>query len=215
MEEEHRHWATTAYLTQPISAYESLSNKDSSDSLAIPWPADVVAYYQQTFFGEHSTLNRAHQVIPVSSVASVVQKVRNKLLEFALELQGEVGNAEPTPANISPAKVEGMVTNIILGGQTNVFGGAVHGDIIQGVNQTVVKGDFASLSKALEGIGVPTSELPELQAALNEDAKQQDVTSIGAKATEWIAKAAKGGLKVAGKVAEQVMVAAVRAYLGI
>lgn len=215
LKEQHREFADTAYYMQPIAAYEQSAQADTG-TFQVAWPANIVALYQDKFFpDDQMALNRAHQVIPKTAITGLVSTVRNKLLEFALELQGEVGDAEPSPSNISSAKVEGMVTNIILGGQTNVFGGSVHGDIIQGVNQTVVKGDFASLSQALERIGVPTNELGQLQAALNEDGPRQDASSIGAKTNEWITKVTKGGLRVAGKVAEQVVVAAVRTYIGI
>ena len=107
-----------------------------------------------------------------------------------------------------------MVTNIILGGQ-NLFAGNVHGDVIQGTNQTVVKGDFSSLEKALVRVGVPAIELGALRVAFDEDTKQGDAKTIGAKVTAWLAKAGKGALNVSAEVAEQVMAETIRAYLGI
>lgn len=215
LEKQHREWADTAFFKQGIAAYEELS-KENVGALQVPWPANIVALYQRSFYKDGDwALNRAHQIIPKTAMTALVSTVRNKLLEFALELQGEVGDAEPSPATISPAKVEGMVINIILGGQNNLSSGSVHGDFFQGVNQTVVKGDFASLETALLKIGLQPGELTALRAALDEDAKQEDGKSIGARATAWLKQAGKGALKVSGAVAEQVMAEAIRAYLGI
>jgi len=38
-----------------------------------------------------------------------------------------------------------------------VYGGSIGGDVNQGIGQTVIKGDFNSLSKALAEIGIPES----------------------------------------------------------
>jgi hypothetical protein len=69
LSEEHREWATTAYLRQGIATYEHLvgDDDDGKGGLQIPWPAGLVARYQESFF-EGFVLNRAWQDIPRSSV---------------------------------------------------------------------------------------------------------------------------------------------------
>ena len=211
MDEEHRHWATTARLAQPISGYETLADK-GSDTLAIAWPADLVSYYQERFF-EGRVLNRAHQVIPVSSLKGIIDKVRSRLLLFALELRNELGETEPTPQNPPPAVVENQVTQIIFG-QINVSGGGtISGDINQAVNQTIIKGDFASVSNVLSEIGIPQNRHAGLKAAIEEDGKK-----IGPKTDGWIKSTlkslGKGVLKVGETMATEVITGAVTAYLG-
>lgn len=215
LEKEHQHWATTAHMAQPISAYEGLAKSDS-DSLVIQWPADLVGYYERVFEGH--ALNRAHQVIPRASIGGMVDKVRNKLLEFALELRNDIGSSEPTPQNPPPAVVEHHVTNIIFGGQTNVSGGSISGDVIQGVNQNVIKGDFATLSGALKQIGFTDASLADLKTALDDDAKEEQKAGIGPKVAGWIKSAvaglANGTLKVSSEVATKVATTAILTFLG-
>ena len=58
LKEEHRHFAERAQLRQPIVAYESVS---ADETRVIPWPANLVAFYQGKFFNGDMALNRAWQ----------------------------------------------------------------------------------------------------------------------------------------------------------
>lgn len=221
MAPEHRHWATTAEMREPIAAYEALKAKtNQKGSLVVPWPGDLVVLYQRTWFsGQGFTLNRAHQVISTGAVVSLVDTIRTKLLDFCLELRRDIGTAEPTPQNPPPAVVEHHVTNIIFGGQTNVSGGSIGGDVIQGVNQNVVKGDFATLSGALKQIGFTDSSLGALKTALDEDAAAGHKTDIGPKVNGWLKSTvkalSKGTLRVGGDVTKTVVTTAILTFLGI
>jgi hypothetical protein len=219
LKEAHRDWAQTAYLQQPVAAYETTVKDPETKSVQFHWPANLVVLYQHTFFPDQGyTLNRAHQVIPISCLVGLVESVRNRLLQFALEIKNEIGSSDATPTNPPPAEVEKLVVNIIQGGQTNVYGGSIGGDVIQGVHQTVVKGDFATLSGALQQIGFPDTCLGELKAALDADGQAGHKTGIGPKVAGWIKSSIKalatGTLKVGADVAEKVVTAAVLAYLG-
>jgi hypothetical protein len=218
LKEQHRDWASTAYMGQPLVAYETaVTAKDKHDDLIVEWPADLVAIYSSTFFEGDLLLYRAHQVIPRSSVAGIIDTVRNKLLEFALELRRQIGSEDPTPENPPPALVDRQVTNIIFGG-TNVFGGNIAGDVSQTVTQTVVVGDFTSLSGALKQVGIPEDRLPALKEALDEDQKTGNVEGVGPKADGWVKSTLKGigktTLKVTENVASKVISQAILEYLG-
>jgi hypothetical protein len=149
----------------------------------------------------------------------MIDMVRNKLLQFALELQRETGGAEPSPDNPSPAVVEKQVIQIIYGGQTNVYGGSIGGNVIQGKNHTVIKGDFNSLSKSLAEIGIPENLHSGLNAALAEDGEHGHTTGIGPKTKGWLklslAALGKGTAKVVGGVLETSATAAILAYYGV
>lgn len=147
LEPEHRALATTFNLQSGIPAYESLiKSDDGKDGLTAQWPAKLIGYYQRKISKDYSLL-RAWQRIPVGAVVNVVETVRNRVLEFALELQGEIGGEE-TPSKLAPDNVEKAVVNIIYGG-TNVLGSNVVGNLSQSSSLVVLQGDFASLQKAL------------------------------------------------------------------
>jgi len=85
LEENHRKFATSAMLRQPIAAYDFKNFKDGA-TLSLPWPPDLTVKYQEAFF-EHFTLNRAWQEIPNTVVVALTDTVRNRVLRFALDLR--------------------------------------------------------------------------------------------------------------------------------
>ena len=55
LQKEHRRFATTTILFQPIAVYEDF---DADSTFAIEWPADLTVMYQSSFFQGY-VLNRA------------------------------------------------------------------------------------------------------------------------------------------------------------
>lgn len=219
MKKGFRDWASRTYMMQPIASLESLINGATTGEIHVPWPAEVVILHQTTFLQDKSfALNRAHQRISKPAILGIVENVRNKLLALALELQREVGEAEPSPQNPPPAIVEQTVVNTIFGGQTIVFGN-LNGDVSQGSGNTILKGDFTALSKHLTEIGVPSEELPALQAAIEADQTEEGPQTLGTRAKAWITKAASGtgkaALKIGQDVATKVITEAVGRYIGV
>lgn len=217
LDQKHREWATTAYLLQSLAVYERLL-EDKKGDLRMPWPAEIVVRYQADFIDDF-TLNRAWQVIPVSAVLGLVESVRNRLLDFALELQGNLAKAEQASVPIAPEKVTSAFTNIILGG-TNVIGAVISGDVNQSGNKAVIKGNFASLVSVLADLGIPASESEALKSALQEDeAETGNRTLEGSRVKAWMQRAigflGSSAAKLSGTVATDVLTRALEAYLGL
>ena len=85
LKEPHRWWATTAYMKQPVSTYERLASDSEKNGFAIVnWPADLTAAYQSKYI-EGYALNRAWQEISMGAVAGIVDTVRTRILQLALE----------------------------------------------------------------------------------------------------------------------------------
>lgn len=149
LEPQHQHWASTLNLVQPIAAYELLVERsktaDASGEAVIEWPANLTARYQTKFIRGY-TLNRAWQEIPHSSIVSLVDTVRNRVLRFALELRQELGDVSDDPTTLPAEKVDQYVTNYIFGGN-NVFSGTTNG-VTQIGNIVVAKGDLTGLNGA-------------------------------------------------------------------
>lgn len=112
--ERFRHWATTAYLFDSISQYASLV--DSSDKDAIlrsDWPQEVAVKYGGSGYVRAQCLG-AGQEITKASLVAVVETVRNKLLDFVLEIEAEnpdAGEALPHSQPVPPEKVQQLVNN--------------------------------------------------------------------------------------------------------
>ena len=217
MDEDHRWWATTAYLMEGIAAYELIIGKEGEGAVRLEWPGNLVARYQTKFF-KGWVLNRAWQEIPMPGMAALVDNVRNRLLEFALELQGEIGNTEAPLEGIAPESVENAVTTIIYGGQ-NVIASNIADDVKQIGQFNVVQGDFESLAHVLKEVGVSADELGALEQAIAEDKEADEEKGFGDRTSEWLGKAltyvGKGGGQVVGGVAKATLTKAVMAYFGL
>ena len=91
MEENHRWAAETVHLTQPVSAYEGMT----SDTISYLWNPDMVLYYQDRFVPLY-VLVSAWQEVPKSAIDGVLDTIRTRVLNMALEIRAEVGESDET-----------------------------------------------------------------------------------------------------------------------
>lgn len=217
MNEEHRHFAESVRLTEPIAAYQELRNQSGnggSGRARVEWPANLTGKYQKTFFGASFVLNRAWQEIPSAAFVSVVDTVRTRILTFALELQKEVGKIPGNVIASIPSKiVQTHVVNIILG-NNNVLSSSA-GDINIHANQ-IVAGDFQSLQHFLSSLGVGPSEIVELEAILGESENIPETDGgLRPKLKQWAGKAGAAVVSTGKAVGTTLITEALRKYIGL
>lgn len=215
MEKDHRHWAEEARLNAPIAAYEAIAVSDDKGNPIIPWPASLVAYYQEKFV-EGWALNRAWIEIPRPFVESLVDSVRNRILRFALELREELGT-EDDPQTLPSVKVDQQVVNIIYGGNNIIASSAE--TISQANSITVTQNDIASLVEALKSIGFAEDEVKQLETAIDKDSSTHSSPAMGERVKRWIkgvgSTVGKQGLKVGAEVAQRLATAWLMQYYGL
>jgi hypothetical protein len=111
---QFREWATTAYLLEGISHYASLvSDCDSSHTLKSQWPQELAMKYAGSGYNDPQVLS-AWQEITKASLVAVIETVRNKLLDFVLEIEAEnpdAGEASPDTRPVSQERVQQLVNN--------------------------------------------------------------------------------------------------------
>lgn len=217
LKENHQWWATTAYLKEPVSSYERLAaDPDKNGCATMNWPADLTAAYQGKFIHGYA-LNRAWQEIPMGAIAGVVDTVRTRILQFALEIQREIGAAKGDEAPAS-AKVEQAVQTIIYGG-TNIFHSTVGENAQFGGQRVVVEGDFQSLAEHLGQTGVAPEQVDELKKAIESDAADGAGKGFGGRVAGWLQGAGslvgKEGGKAISSTAGKAVTTAVLSYFGI
>jgi hypothetical protein len=146
--------------------------------------------------------------IPIASVAGILDSVRSKALEFALEIEAEnpdAGTAATAEPPVPLDRTDAIFYTVIYGGQNAIGPGAT-------VN--VVQGDLGSLMAYLEAQGVEKADRAQLEAALKEDKD-----SLGPRVKAWLgemtAKTVSFGSGVAQNAAGGLIAAAVLKYLGI
>jgi AbiTii-like protein len=216
LEESHRELAHTVYLLESVSSYEHMINsKSDSEMILYEWPANFVAYYSRKIYQGYSLVH-AWQQIPKSALVELLDTIRTRTLNMALEIQSELGSIEDLtsipPATI--AQVERSVTANIFGG-TNIIASG-QSQITASFNQTVIfVGDRAQLDEALKNAGLNDADLKELTEAEKADGEKK----MGARVMEWIkksaSKAAIGGVKLGADITKEVLTAYLKQYMGM
>jgi hypothetical protein len=221
MEEQHREWATTSPLIHPLSGYEELS-KTESGVVHSPWNPDLVLYYQQRLSNQGYNLISAWQEIPAAGLIGMLDTVRNRILNMALEIQSEVGDKDKDLKRITPEefkKVDQTIVNNIFGGNVYMSSGSstMTATTVQKQQQNIVTGDWEHLERALKDAGITNPELKELFEADRSDGNQKLKES--GSVMKWIkttaSKVLAGGVKVGAEVGKAVLTEMLMQYYGL
>lgn len=216
LEREHRHFATEVRLFQAVSAYEDLVRTTKADGhITAPWPNDLALYYQQRIpNSKRMVLIAAYQEIPKPKLVELVDTVRNRVLNMALELQSEVGETDDDLKKITPQearKIDQTVIQHIYGGNVYVATGESTMNVHQ---QTIEVGDKQRLEQVLRNSGLSRADVDELSCVLERDGKK-----MSSGVTEWIKKTApkvvSGGVKVGAAVAQTLLTEYLKQYYGL
>jgi len=207
--------------TQPISAYVSILNDSEAEggSAQVPWPPELVAYVGQHIY-QYMNCIGAWQVIPRNIIASLIDSVRNRILNFVLEIESENPDAGDAPQKSNPIpqeKVSQIYNTYISGNVQNVATGSSY--VTQSGEFTILQNDIESLFSYLRSFSIDESDIQSLKNAIDLDAKENQVEkSIGPRVTSWMSKmmtmAAKGVWKVSSAVAASVLTKGVNSYYG-
>lgn len=219
---EFRERYSKAYGTQPISAYESLLKLSKGENFRDPWSPDFVALHCDNIY-EDMTCMTAWKVIPNGSIVALVDSVRNRVLDFVLEIESEAPDAGEAPINKPPLPQEKVTqvfnTTIVHGDVGNIAEGSTN--VTQSSTLQVFKFDFESLRKQLLELDVSSTEIDELETAIKKDDKNEIIKnkSLGEGVTSWlgnlITKSAKGTIPILQNFSANMITKAILAYYGI
>lgn len=216
MEEAHRDFAEIVHLREPVNAYETnLTTLKAGNGrvFAYEWNANLIAYYQETFMEGHALI-KAWQEIPLGVIAGMLDTIRTRVLNMALELKSEIGESDADLKKVKQNSSEAEKVNSIV--LTQIFGGTVYmaaGQ--QNVNvQNIAVGNWEDLKKALESLGIPQGELDKLSQDI-----QQDGKTLGTRVRAWIsrnaAKVLDGGLQVGTSVGTTILTEYLKRHFGM
>jgi len=223
LEEKHRKWAQSVYLTQSVGTLEHMlsAGSASSSEISFPWNANLVAYYQEKLQSGWQLFS-ASQVVPKSVIAGIVDTVRTRVLNMALEVQSEVGEKDEDLKEITPdksRKVDQTIVNNIYGGNVYVSSGnsMMSATTIQHRQENIVAGDWKHLENALKNLGLADAELKELSAALKSDPDQK--LNESGSVMKWIKATASnvlmGGVRMGAEVGKAVLTEMLMQYYGL
>jgi hypothetical protein len=218
--ESVRDEATRFAFYQGVAVLESLvaAAKDGGQgTIHSPFPVDLAARIQ--ILEGHQTMRMWNEV-PISVVSGILDQVRNRALNFVLEIEAEnpAAGVRTTEATQSDPPVPLARADVIF--QTVIQGGQVAIGPNASVQVAVVPGDRESLMRYLEGLGVDPSDRAELSVALDEDAAGGGSEQApGKRVSAWLGRV---GLRLAssgGRISEGavggLIASAVARYLGL
>lgn len=217
LEENHQRFATQVHLAQAIATYEDLVKTATADGkITMHWPPNLVLYYQNRipFRSQQMSLVVAYQEIPKPTLVELLDTVRNRVLNVALEIQSEVGSRDEDLKDITPQaeeKIERYVTQQIFNGDVFVSTGQSSMTVHE---QHIAVGDWGQLQKVLGNSGVSQSDVGSLANAVSEDKNQ-----MGPAVKDWIKKTApkvlSGGVKMAASVGQSILTEHLKHYFGL
>ncbi|WP_233605093.1 hypothetical protein [Corallococcus sp. AB030] len=214
--ETYHDFVSQAYLRDPVSVYVDLLGKEDG-TLRLRWNPNITAVVGRKIY-QNMNCMVAWQLLPRGALVGIVDAVRNRVLNFALELEkmnpdageksGEAGVvSEKVVSHVFHTVVNGNVGNIASGNQS----------VSQSADVKVAQGDVASLRSQLMGLGFERKDVDGLETAIVEDSKK-GAKEIGGATWKWIggalAKAGQGGLKLTAATASSVLSKMIAQYLG-
>ena len=122
--EELREGIQTSKIRMSISTLTSLSTDETSSRVS--WPPDVVSIYGGRIYeGMHCLI--AWQLLPRSALVAILDTVRTRVLNFALEIEKEYPNAGEAAINSNPVpeeKVSQVFNTFVTGTVQNLATGS-------------------------------------------------------------------------------------------
>jgi hypothetical protein len=219
IDERFRSGLTEVYFRQGVASIKSMIDSSENGSMRIPWPAEAYQLVGQGDIIADMNLIQAIRVINISELTGTLDAVRNKILNFVLELETrdpEAGEAVKERGQIPKDQVQHIFKTIIKGDVANLAQGSSH--FIQEAAVQVRKGDIDALLRAVSNLGVSPEDTAELRFVVEQEPKCKR-GEFGSKVSAWIgkivSKAAHGAYEVTTKVVADVAAEALKRYYGI
>jgi hypothetical protein len=175
---EYRENLYTTYMVQPISSLESLINNSDGGTVQEPWPANLTAHFGMKMYQGYNCM-QAWKVIPINALVGVLDMIRNRVLNFVLEIESEDPQAGDAPLNSQPVaeeKVQQIFHTHISGNVQNLATGSSH------VKQHAINNEqndvFNELLHALIAVNNSEESKAEIMGSVEEMRDTQGTTGF-------------------------------------
>jgi len=201
---------------QSIASIEGLMGKNKNGVLSVV-TGDMALFLGNKVYRGYNCI-QAWGEFGTMALIEVVNSVRNRVLDFAIEiwkLDPKAGELGPQQSAIGAKRMTQIFNTTVYGGSANLVGSAESSN----VNFHIGVRDMESLRKVLAANAVQDSDIQDLQAALSSDPAPSSPSQYGPKVTAWIAammsKAASGGWAIGLGAAGTLLASAIAKYYGL
>ena len=202
-------------FTEGVGSIEHLLKNSKDGQLTSRWPSVVIARYQAKFI-KNFVLMEAFMMVSRAEVAGILENIRNRILEFVLELGEKYPGKgfEKPERDVESGVVQSVVNNYIFGNGNRVASG------LNASNDVIIeagKGNWDMLSATLSELGLSTEDIDKLGSALKVE-PPIDEKHLGKSVSGWLgtvmAKIGKGSYDLSIGTAAGVIASAISRYCG-
>ena len=215
---EIREFVTSQHFLVGVGEIVAMvQNFKNSPTVQLRWSSDVFLRLGQDIYTGYNCFG-AWKMVSRSAIFGILETVRNRILEFSIEIESEIlDDADlPSLAEFPQERSQQIFQTVVMGDVGNLSYGS------SGFSQTaefpVAENNLSSLREFLEKHNVTGGDICELVTALKEDEKPDQQGKLGKRTSEWIGKmvgkAISGAWGVSSSAAADLLKQAILTYLG-
>jgi hypothetical protein len=207
-------------MPHSLAVVEKMISSSDGDTFQSPIPMEANGLLSKGLANGY-IVQRAWSEIPAAAISNIIMQVRSRLLDFILELSGELSDADTDEAVKEIAgkfDASNLFNNAIFGDNVTILLGA---DNTQKVSNNVVKNNFQSLADILNKNGVSNDDVALLKEAINKDSSVVVATkgNFGPAVKLWMqtmmSKAIDASWQIELGVAGSLLATALNNYYGL
>lgn len=190
IDKEYREYIEHAYFTLSIGGLESLISNSPDGIIRQVWAPELLSIWGEKFY-DNMYCVEAWKVIPVASIVNILNIVRNKILNFVLEIEAENPDAGDAKMNTNPIE-QGKITQIfnttINGNVQNVATGSSDVNQNSQINNTANEELFSNLLDIISNqkISLEEEQYQNILKVINEMKSTQGTSDFSSKYIKFI-----------------------------
>lgn len=202
-----------------IYSVRELESMGAKEGLRHAWPAEAVMLLRDKIqMSGGYVLVEVYQPIYTTAITAILDAVRNRLLDFVLEINEitpDIPNENGNYDEILSSEKVSQIFNITIHGDHNIL--ASGKTVSQHTTQIVRKGKTNDLKKYLRDLGIEDNDIDDLLISLKKDSIEEK-NKFGPMVASWIgrmiSKAASGTWNMALSTAPSLITKGISKYYG-
>jgi hypothetical protein len=180
----------TTDFTESINSLERLVSSQDSSSFSGSIRAELSSLIENNWINmgnPYLQLLSVHKSIPKSLIVGIITNVRNKLLDFMLELDAKYGDlTEIKDLKMKKEEISSIVNNTIINGHGNVLNTGKKSTITNSAN--INRESKEDLIAHLKDLGLTEEDTIEIIEIIDTDTPDYANERFGVNVNTWIAK---------------------------